>query len=59
MPPSACVVPWLTDRFVFNLMLLGVLFSQVAHWATWAKKERRFIRIIVVCTPRSVGYRLG
>lgn len=30
-------------------MLLGVLLAQVYHWYTWASKERRFIKIIVVC----------
>jgi hypothetical protein len=31
-------------------MLLGVLLAQVYHWYTWASKERRFIKIIVVCS---------
>jgi hypothetical protein len=28
--------------------MLGILFAQVWHWASWTKKERPFIRIIVV-----------
>jgi hypothetical protein len=28
--------------------MLGILFAQVWHWASWTKKERPFIKIIVV-----------
>jgi len=38
----------LTISYVFNLMMLGILLSQVWHWATWTKKERPFIRVVVV-----------
>jgi len=38
----------LTDSYVLNLFMLGVLMSQIWHWAAWSREERRFIRYIVV-----------
>jgi hypothetical protein len=38
----------LTTRYVINLIMLGILMSQVWYWAAWTKKERIFIRVIVV-----------
>lgn len=35
-------------RYVFNLIMLGILLAQVWHWYSWTKKEKTFIRIIVV-----------
>ena len=36
--------------FVFNLMMLGILYGQVWHWFSWGQKnkERIFIKTIVV-----------
>ena len=39
-------------RYVFNLIMLGILFSQVWHWAAWTKKEKPLIKIIVVSPVR-------
>jgi len=41
----------LTERYVINLVMLGILISQVWHWAAWTKREKPFIRIIVVSYP--------
>lgn len=38
----------MVNRYVTDLVLLGVLVSQVWHWYTWTKGERNFIRVIVV-----------
>jgi len=38
----------LTIRYVFNLIMLDILLSQVWHWATWTKKEKSLIRVVVV-----------
>jgi hypothetical protein len=38
----------LMTRYVINLIMLGILMSQFWYWAAWTKKERIFIRIIVV-----------
>lgn len=34
-------------------MLLGIFLTQVWHWATYTKKERKIIRIIVVSLSSS------
>lgn len=50
-----------TYRFVFNLIMLGILYGQVWHWFTWAQKnkERTFIKIIVVSDTYFTGYGSG
>jgi hypothetical protein len=35
-------------RYVFSLMMLGILLNQVWQWAAWTKKERLLIKVIVV-----------
>lgn len=47
--PSSCSYTQLMIRYVFNMVLLGVLFAQVWHWRYWTIKERPFISVIVVC----------
>jgi hypothetical protein len=43
------LVAELIASYVFNMLLLGILISQVWHWAAWTKREKLFIRVIVVC----------
>lgn len=33
--------------YVFSLMMLGILLNQVWQWASWTKKERLLIKVIV------------